>query len=91
MTAGPLIRKIFPVAVPSKTRLVATLKECVRLVESLPDPVCVVLEKSGVVASWRLQLDTLTRATGLAGTSITAGDVVSVAQQILGAVRRARR
>jgi hypothetical protein len=62
--AGALQRLIFPALVPSKQRLVATLHECVRLVEALSDPVCVALEASGVVNSWREQLATLQKTAG---------------------------
>ncbi len=84
-----LIRTIFPVAVPSKTRLLATLAECSRIVKGLPDPVCTVLEKTGVVASWRLQLETLSNAQGRL-VNLNVQDAASLAQQVIGIVNRAR-
>jgi hypothetical protein len=38
---------------------VATLKECERLVESMPEPLCAAIEQSGIITAWRSQLGTL--------------------------------
>lgn len=51
------------VRVPAKRRLVATLAECARIVNGMPDPMCDVLEQSGLFGAWRSQLESLAHVT----------------------------
>jgi hypothetical protein len=59
----------------AKARIKATLRETIRLVDGLPEPVCLVLEKSGICNGWREQIGTLGRVTRLGG-------LVDVARQL---------
>jgi hypothetical protein len=83
-----LLRTILPAKVPAKTRLVATLKELTRIVQALPEPVCTALEASGVIATWRAQLESVQALTGHVG---NAGNVMGAAVDIANAIRRAVR
>jgi hypothetical protein len=70
----PIPLQTTPVA--SKKRLRATLVEISRLIEALPEPVCVAFEKTGIVTSWRTQVETLT----------TLSAQVSIAASVFGDV-----
>jgi hypothetical protein len=75
--------------VPSKQRLQATIKELSRLVNQLPEPVCGALEKSGLVGTWRTQLESLVKASGAVTHTLgTAGDVMNIVNVIRKAVGR---
>lgn len=80
-----LARTVLPVIVPSKTRLLATIKECGRLVEQLPEPVCAGLEKAGVVAAWRMQLESLCNMSGML---VSSSGVAKSAVDLMGAISR---
>jgi hypothetical protein len=54
-----LLRILVPKQVPAKHRLKAMCRELAAMIDALPEPVCVALERSGVVASWHMQLGSL--------------------------------
>jgi hypothetical protein len=82
------------VRVPSKTRLRATIRELDRLIGEMPDALCTAIEASGVVASWRLQLESLHHAAShVVDRSGMVRDAVTLArtvQSLLGAARGRR-
>ena len=82
-----IARALLPAPVSAKSRLQATLAEMSRAVETMPEPACALLASSGLVSSWRAQIETLANA-GRAVT--TAGDVIRVARQVLSQVQAKR-
>jgi hypothetical protein len=73
--------------IPAKRRLLATLKECERVVAALPDPVCEALEASGIVSSWRSQLETLG---GVGQRVMSAAEVLRAAHSAVTRLQHAR-
>jgi hypothetical protein len=69
--------------VPSKDRLRATVKEIARLIDALPEPMCVALEKSNVLGALRSQLESLGAVGGaLGGAGQIVGGAVDLARKV---------
>lgn len=73
--------------IPAKRRLRATLAEMDRLVDSMPDGMCEVLERTGLVSSWREQIATLAHG---ASRLTSVMDVLRTARQVAAAVAKRR-
>lgn len=68
---------------PSKDRLRATVKEIARLIDALPEPVCVALEKSNVLGALRTQLESLGAiSVTLGGAGQIVGGAVDLARKV---------
>jgi hypothetical protein len=86
------------VPVPARSRLRATLAECARLVDAMPDPMCEAIEQARVLELLREQLGTLanvgervTQAGGLLRQAQAAAAAVGPVLRAVQAVRGRRR
>jgi hypothetical protein len=74
-----------PIPVPPRTRLKATVRELDRILDAMPDPLLEHIERSGLLSTWRSQLETI----GRVGPAALAGaDALRAAKHVADVMRR---